>query len=254
MDYALITGASYGIGSAFAHALAAEGRNLILTARSGDRLESLAAQLRRPGIDVHTLALDLAAPDGVARLCAAVRERGWTVDLLVNNAGFGSGGEFAQLELAHEVRMLDLNVRAVVALTHYFLGPMRDRRRGAILNVASTAAFQAVPFMTTYAASKAFVLNFSLGLWRENRRYGVHVMALCPGTTETNFFAAAGVRPRRAVMQTAEAVVAAGLHGLRRRRPLVVSGWHNKLMVFTERLVPRTLVIHLAARFMEDTT
>ncbi|MHB8736345.1 MAG: SDR family NAD(P)-dependent oxidoreductase, partial [Terriglobales bacterium] len=115
----------------------------------------------------------------------------------------------------------------------------------------STASFQPVPFMTTYAATKAFVLNFSLGLWRENRRYGVHVMALCPGTTATHFFEAAGIRPRRAVMQTAEDVVAAGLRGLRRRRPWVVSGWQNKLMVFMERVMPRTLVINLAARFME---
>jgi len=251
MDYALITGASYGIGSAFAHALAAQGRNLILTARSDDRLQQLAGELQRYGVGIQIFAVDLAAPDGVARLCEFVARRDLTVDLLINNAGFGSGGEFAKLELRDEVRMLDLNVRAVVALTHYFLRPMRDRRQGAILNVASTASFQPVPFMTTYAATKAFVLNFSLGLWRENRRYGVHVMALCPGTTATHFFEAAGIRPRRAVMQTAEDVVAAGLRGLRRRRPWVVSGWQNKLMVFMERVMPRTLVIHLAARFME---
>lgn len=245
-----MTGASSGIGAAFARALARRGQALVLTARSREALLDLQRELQRPDLPVQVVTADLSTDAGVESLLATARQQGWAVDLLVNNAGFGSGGDFAVLDQEHELQMLQLNVRALVRLTHACLAPMRERRRGAIINVASTAAFQPVPYMATYAASKAFVFHFSMALWRENRDLGVHVMALCPGTTATNFFHAAKIEAQSLGMQTPEAVVAAALRGLDQRRAYVVSGWHNRLMVASERLAPRTLVTGVAARFI----
>lgn len=248
--YALVTGASSGIGAAFARALAQRGQALLLTARSRDALLRLQQELQRPDLPVRVIPADLSTDAGVESLLDTTRQEGWAVDLLVNNAGFGSGGDFAQLDQERELQMLQLNVRALVRLTHACLAPMRERRRGAIVNVASTAAFQPVPYMATYSASKAFVFNFSMALWRENRDLGVHVMALCPGTTATHFFEVARIEAQSLGMQTPEAVVAAALHGLDHRRPYVISGWHNRLMVASERLAPRTLITDIAARFI----
>src|SRR5205807_6931432 len=135
--------------------------------------------------------------------------RGLEIDLLINNAGFGSMGDFATLDLERELNMIDLNVRSLVEMTYRFLAPMRERKGGAIINLASTAGFQPVPYMATYAAAKAFVLSFSEALWEENRPYGIKVMALCPGVTETGFFEAAHIeqRPPGRIIQTAEDVV-----------------------------------------------
>lgn len=248
--YALVTGASSGIGAAFARALARRGQALVLTARSRDALLDLQRELRRPDLPVQVVTADLSTDAGVETLLDSIHREGWAVDLLVNNAGFGSGGDFAALDPDRELQMLQLNVRALVRLTHAWLAPMRARRRGAIVNVASTAAFQPVPYMATYAASKAFVFNFSMALWRENRDFGVHVMALCPGTTATNFFDAAHIEAQSLGMQSPEAVVAAALRGLDQRRPYVISGWHNRLMVASERLAPRALITDIAARFV----
>lgn len=248
--YALVTGASSGIGAAFARALARRGQPLVLTARSQTALLDLQRELQRPDLPVQVISADLSTDEGVDALINGTRREGWEIDLLVNNAGFGSGGDFIELEADRELQMLQLNVRALLRLTHACLRPMRDRRRGAVINVASTAAFQPVPFMATYAASKSFVLSFSMALWRENRDFGVHVMALCPGTTATNFFDAARIDARKFGMQSAEEVVAAALRGLERRRPCVISGWHNRLMVASERLAPRTFVTEIAARFV----
>ena len=163
--------------------------------------------------------------------------------MLINNAGFGSMGDFAKLDLDHELAMIELNIRALVDLTQRFIKPMRDRKRGTIINLASTAAFQPVPYMATYAATKAFVLSFSEALWEENRLHGVHVMALCPGVTETNFFHASAIdRPPMRTIQTAEEVVETALRALDRKKNLVVSGWTNWFTVEAERFVPRSLV------------
>lgn len=250
--YALITGASSGIGAAFARALAQRGQPLLLTARSQPALLDLQRELQRPDLPVQIVPADLATDAGVDALVEAARRQEGALDLLVNNAGFGSGGDFAVLDAQRELQMLQLNVRALVRLTQAFLAPMRERRHGAIINVASTAAFQPVPYMATYAASKSFVFNFSMALWRENRDFGVHVMSLCPGTTATNFFHAANIEAQSLGMQTPEAVVAAALRGLERRRPYVISGWHNRLMVVSERLAPRALVTDIAARFIRQ--
>src|ERR671928_186613 len=195
MKVALITGASSGIGEVFARRLAARGENVVLVARTGERLNAICNELGRAHANVvaQSVALDLSEADAPQRLFDETNQRGLEVDTLINNAGFGSMGEFLTLDIARELQMIDLNVKALVALTRLYLAPMRERKRGAIVNVASTAAFQPVPYMATYAATKAFVLSFSEALWDENRAHGVHVMALCPGVTETNFFEASGM-------------------------------------------------------------
>lgn len=252
MNTALITGASSGIGEAFARRLAALGRNVFLVARSEDKLVTLCNEIGRLNrIRAQYLALDLLKPESPLRLFEEAEKRGLVVDLLINNAGFGSFGDFVKQDLARELNIIDLNVKALVQLTHRFLPPMRERKQGAIINVASTAGFQPVPFMATYAATKAFVLSFSEALWEENRPYGVEVMALCPGVTETNFFEAAhSKKPPARVAEAPEDVVDTALRGLQRRKSHVISGWTNFLMVEAERLVARSLVVRIAGRMM----
>lgn len=254
MNTALITGASSGIGEVFARKLAARGRNVLLVARSEDKLITLCNELGRSNsIRAQYVALDLSEPDAAERLFAEAEKRGSTIDLLINNAGFGSMGDFSQLDLKRELNMIDLNIKSLVELTYKFLAPMRERRRGAIINVASTAAFQAVPFMATYAATKAFVLSFSEALWEENRPFGIKVMALCPGVTETNFFEAArGRKPPARVSQSPEEVVETALNGLNRGKSHIISGWTNFLMTQSERLAPRSLVTRVAGRMMRS--
>ncbi len=254
MNTTLITGASSGIGEVFARKLAARGRNVLLVARSEDRLITLCNELGRSNsIRAQYVALDLSEPDAAERLFAEAEKRGLSIDLLVNNAGFGSMGDFSKLDLARELNMIDLNIKSLVELTWKFLAPMRERKQGAIINVASTAGFQAVPFMATYAATKAFVLSFSEALWEENRPYGIKVMALCPGVTETNFFEAArGKKPPARVAQTPEEVVETALKGLDRGKSHIISGWTNFMMTQSERLAPRSLVTRVAGRMMRS--
>ena len=254
MNTTLITGASSGIGEVFARKLAARGRNVLLVARSEEKLVTLCNELGRSNsIRAQYVALDLSKPESPARLFEEAEKRGLTVDMLINNAGFGSMGEFGKLDLARELNMIDLNVKALVELTHRFLQPMIERKQGAIINVASTAAFQAVPFFATYAATKAFVLSFSEALWEENRAQGIKVLALCPGVTDTNFFEAArGQKPPARVSQTPEEVVDVALRGLDRGKSHIISGWTNYLMTEGERLAPRSFVTRLAGRMMRS--
>jgi short-subunit dehydrogenase len=252
MNATLITGASSGIGEVFARRLAARGRNVLLVARSEDKLITLCNELGRSNsIRAQYVALDLSLPESPARLFEEAEKRGLTIDLLVNNAGFGSFGDFAKADLARELNMIDLNVKSLVDLTYRFLQPMRARKQGAIINVASTAAFQGVPFMATYAATKAFVLSFSEALWEENRTFGIKVMALCPGVTDTNFFEAArGEKPPARTSQTPEEVVDTALRALARGKSHVISGWINRVLTESERLAPRSLVTRMAGRMM----
>ncbi|HET9787369.1 MAG TPA: SDR family oxidoreductase [Pyrinomonadaceae bacterium] len=252
MNTTLITGASSGIGEAFARRLAGRGRNVLLVARSEDKLVSLCNELGRiNSIRAQYVAIDLSKRDSPARLFDETEKRGLFIDMLVNNAGFGSMGRFTGLDLARELEMIDLNVKALVDLTHRFLIPMQARKQGIIINVASTAGFQPVPFMATYAATKAFVLSFSEALWEENRPHGVHVMALCPGVTETNFFEAAKIqKPPLRGAQTPEDVVETALRGLSRGKSHIVSGWTNLLMIESERLVPRSFVARITGRVL----
>jgi uncharacterized protein len=254
MNTTLITGASSGIGAAFARKLAARGRNVLLVARSEDKLIALCNELGRvSSVRAQYFTLDLLQPEAPAQLFEETQKRGLVIDMLVNNAGFGSMDEFVKLDLARELEMIDLNVKSLVELTHRFLQPMRERKQGTIINVASTAGFQPVPYMATYAATKAFVLSFSEALWEENREHGVHVMALCPGVTDTNFFSAARMnRPALRTIQTAEEVVDAALRGLAQRKPSVISGWFNWFQVEAERIVPRSVVVRIAGKALRS--
>ncbi|HJZ83012.1 MAG TPA: SDR family oxidoreductase [Pyrinomonadaceae bacterium] len=254
MKTTLITGASWGIGEAFARQLAERGHNLLLVARSEDRLVALCSEVgRSQSIRAEYMAIDISQPDAPQRLFAETMQRDLEIDLLVNNAGFGSMGEFAKLDLGRELNMIDLNIRALAELTHRFLQPMKERRAGAIINVASTAGFQPVPFMATYAATKAFVLSFSEALWEEYRSYGIKVMALCPGVTETHFFEASRMqRPPARTSQTPEEVVEVALRALESGKSSVISGWTNRLLVGTERLVPRQLILRAAGAVLRN--
>ncbi|GLZ77943.1 dehydrogenase [Actinorhabdospora filicis] len=186
MSTALITGASSGIGTAFAERLAAEGHDLVLVARTKDRLDAIAARLRAAhGIAVDVIPQDLSLPGAAAAITERLTR---PVDLLVNNAGFGTSGRFEDIDADAEHRMLMVNVVALVDLTHALLPGMLERGHGGVINIASTAGFQPSPYFASYAATKTFVLNFSLALWAEYEKRGVRVLAVCPGPTETAFF------------------------------------------------------------------
>jgi short-subunit dehydrogenase len=249
-DRALVTGASSGIGAAFAHALRARGSRLVLVARRAQRLSELSNALGGPP-DVAVLPLDLTLPDAVPRLVAFLADHAITVDLLINNAGVGWTGPFLDQPEESIHPIIDLNVRALVGLTRAFVPGMVERRRGRVVNVVSTSAFQPVPFLNIYAASKAFVLSFTEGLATELEGTGVRVQALCPGLTESEFHETSGtakVSFTKTRMMPAEAVVAASLRALDRGRPLrVVPGWRNRAVAEAQRLVPRAMVRAVAA-------
>ena len=253
---ALITGASSGIGEAFAEALAADGSDLILVARSKDKLDALARRIaEKHGRRVEVIAADLAEPSPGARIAASVAKLGMDVDLLLNNAGFGTAGAFHKTPPQRSAQMIALNVAAVVDLTHAFLPAMVERGRGAIVNVASVAAFQPTPTMSVYGASKAFVLSFSEGLWAEYRKKGVRVMAVCPGPVDTPFFEATGTPGLRktippGMMMTADQVVRDSLRALAAGRTYVVPGLLNKAVAATPRLMPRKLMAVMAGKAM----
>lgn len=248
---ALITGASYGIGEAFAKRLASKGANIILTARSADKLDALAAELRTQyGIDVTVIAADLADNSSPQKIFDMTEGGGRRVDLLINNAGFGSVGNFIDIPLDRQMEMIQVNVNALVRMSHLFLPKMIERRSGSVIQLASVAAFQGVPYFSIYAATKAFIMNFAEGLWGECREYGVNVMALCPGPTISNFAKVAGTTKKLnpSKIQTAEAVVDEALEGLEQKRSVVVTGRSNKIMVMAERFVSRMFVTKAAAK------
>ena len=247
--WALVTGASAGIGWALAEQLAAEGANVVLTARRRERLEQLAASLRnRNNVRVEIIAADLAQASAPEEIFAFTQAQGIAVDLLVNNAGFGANGEFLKIPRARQLEMVQVNITAVVQLTHLFLPAMIERRSGDILIVSSSAAFQAVPYITTYAATKAFDLLFAEGLAEEMRPYGIRVCALCPGSTTTEFHQVAGQPDRtKRGQEPAEKVARVGLDALAREKSLVISGLGNRLGVESQRLAPRRFVTRMAA-------
>ncbi len=248
---ALVTGASSGIGEAFARALAARGAHLVLAARSAAKLEALAAELSaRHGIRASAIPADLARPGAAGELAREIQARALVVDALINNAGFATYGPFESTSPEREREEVQLNVAAVVELCHAFLPGMLARGQGAIVNVASTAAFQPVPYMAVYGATKAFVLSFTEALWYEARERGVSVLALCPGATETRFFEVAqapGLFPSR---EKPEAVVERALRALARGRAHVIPGLGNELLVQSARFAPRSGVTRMAASMM----
>ena len=245
----LVTGASSGIGEQFALKLGRRGHNLVLTARSENRLHDLAARLRaeNPGIDVEVIAADLAQPGSAAALTAELAARGVEVDVLINNAGFGSHNPVAEEDPDNVAREIQLNCSSLAELTVRLLPAMLTRDRGGVLNVASTAAFQPLASMAVYGASKAFVLSFTEALWAETRTTGVRVMALCPGATETGFFDAAGKEFLTQGRQSADHVAEFGLRAFfNGRAPSVIPGVANKLGATGYRFVPRAMLARFA--------
>jgi short-subunit dehydrogenase len=253
--YALVTGASSGIGECFARALGARKWNLVLVARTGQKLSALAKELGPAyGIVVAPLSLDLSAPGAARGLAATLHERQLEIGLLVNNAGFGARGHFHTLSLDRQSEMLRLNTQALTELTRLVVPAMVANRHGAIINVSSTASFQPVPYTAVYAASKAFVTSFSMSLAEELRPYGISVVTLCPGGTRTNFFEAShyGARKLPGGLQDPKEVVAEALEALDRGGGLVVPRLFNKFFLEIQRFVPRGWVPRFSARIFRE--
>lgn len=247
--WALVTGASAGIGVALAEELAAGGTHLVLTARRLDRLQEVADSLRKKhGVQTLVFAADLARRDAPTNIYEFCREKGLRIDLLINNAGFGQYGEVRESQTQRLLDMVEVNCTAVVHLTRLFLPEMAARRGGDILILASTAAFQAVPYISTYAATKAFDLYFAEGLAEEMKPHGIRVCALCPGSTESEFHAVAGQERFTAKNQEpADKVARTGLKALAAGKSYVISGVGNYLGAHSQRLVPRRVVTQVAA-------
>lgn len=244
---ALITGASAGLGVDFARQLSARGHRLVLAARRADRLEALASELG----NARAIPIDLSAPDATARLMTDLHAAGEQVELLVNNAGFGLGGGFAGLDATRQRQMIDLNVGTLTELCRAVAPGMIERRSGALLNLASTAAFQPGPGMAVYFATKAYVLSFTEALHEELKPFGIKVSALCPGPTRTEFGDVAGFPNKgafdRLSMASAD-VVAIGLKALDRNQAVAIAGAVNKVGAFSTRFVPRAAVRKIAGR------
>jgi short-subunit dehydrogenase len=255
-ETALVTGASGGIGEEFARLLAAGGANLVLVARSHDKLAALARDLSAAhGVQARALACDLSAQDTTERIVADLHEHGIAVDTLVNNAGFATFGPFVDTPGEEEARLLQVNIVALTQLTKRLLPRMVERRHGRVLNVASTAAFQPGPLMAVYYASKAYVLSLSEALANETEGTGVTVTCLCPGPTKTGFQDRAGMRESKLfstlrVMSAAD-VARAGYDGMMAGRTIVIPGLSNKLGVQFLRVSPRAMVTRVVRRIQE---
>ena len=247
---AIVTGASSGIGEALAVAMGAQGTHVVLVARSVDRLTALAARIEGAGGKATVLPADLAAPGAAQRLFDEIQQRDLPVDTLVNNAGFGFYGPFETEAPVHLGEMLQVNIVALTELTRLFV-PSLLERRGAVLNVASTVAFQPSPYMSAYGATKAFVLSLSEALWAEYRARGLHVAAVCPGPVETPFIDAMGAGVRSTVVfrmaLSVDDVVRACLRALDGKRPTRIVGLVNWLLAQTSRFSPRALTARVSA-------
>lgn len=248
MSYVLITGASSGIGEVFAKQLAAQGHDLILSARRKDKLDEIANKLsQQHKIKVETVSADLAVCEGSHALAQAILEKGWKVNGLINNAGFGDRGLFRELSLDRQLQMIQLNVTSLVELTHRLLPLLRREKDAFIINVASTAAFQAGPKMAIYYATKAFVLSFSEALHEELKQDNIYVSTLCPGATMSEFAQEANMSNTKlfkAGAMTAEDVVKKSLQ--KKKKAIVITGWKNIFGVWSGKLSPRSVTRKLA--------
>ncbi len=250
----LVTGASAGIGVELARALARRGHGVTLVARRRDRLDQLAQELNGSGVRVEVIDCDLSAAAGRDRLAEAIDALGLRVEVLCNNAGFGSAGPFVKLERERELEMVRLNCEALIDLCARYAPPMVERGRGAILNVASSAAFQPLPGQAAYAASKALVLSFTEALHQELARKGVAVTALCPGPVKTEFTEVAGIAEVESstpafFWATASDVAEAGVRGLETGRRVVIPGRLNRVTAVAGSYTPNALFLRAAARF-----
>jgi short-subunit dehydrogenase len=252
---ALVTGASGGIGEELARLFAADGHDLVLVARSRDKLARLSEELAaKHGVKARVLASDLARPDGPQEIFDELQGAGVSIDALVNNAGFGSYGLFAETDSQSELGLLQVNVVALTHLSKLFLPGMIARRRGYLMNVASTAAFQPGPLMAVYYASKAYVLSLSEALANECEGTGVVVSALCPGPTETGFVAAAGMQESKLFERgamTAREVAEDGYRGMLAGKGIVIPGFRNNLLARSIGLFPRGLVTRVVRGIQE---
>lgn len=253
---ALVTGASSGLGAEFAQQLAASGCHLLLTARRADRLENLAQQLRQAhGVQVDVMATDLGNRAGRDALYQALNGLNRPVDILINNAGFGVFGSFADADWSRLDHMLEIDIRALTELTHRLLPGMRAAQRGFVLNVSSIGAYQPTPTYAAYSAAKSYVLMFSEALRHELKQENIHVTALSPGITATEFLQVSGQRAtlyQRLCMMQAPDVVRTGLRALAKNKADVVPGLINKLTVWSHRLSPRALQTTLAYLMMKN--
>lgn len=250
--WALITGASSGIGAEFARRLAALGMHLVLTARRETPMRELADQLfTQHGTKCEVIPCDLADPAGPEQLFKAVDASGHAIELLINNAGFGVVGTVESTDRERVLSMLQLNMTSLTDLTYRFLPGMLERNSGAIINVASVAGFQPVAYMGAYAASKSYVLHFSESLWTEVGDHGVTVMAVCPGPTRTEFFETAGVGGwlKKQSAQTPEQVVKTALKALEKKRQYIVCGWKNYILSLLVRLASRKTAVNGSRKF-----
>ena len=250
MKTALVTGASSGIGETFARELASRNTDLILVARSQDKLEQLATELTaRHEIKAEIIVKDLTESASGKAVFDEVQARGLTVDLLINNAGLGDYGVLGDRPLSKQLAMVQLNITVLLELTGLFLPVMQQRNSGGIINISSIAGFQPLPYMSVYAATKAFVLNFSEALWAENRNSGVNVLAVCPGPTESQFFKRADFPDTftggsASSMASSEEVVQQSLEAIDKRQSTIVTGGiGNQLIANVPRFFPRDLLV-----------
>ena len=247
--WALVTGASSGIGAALARELAKHGAKLILTARRRDRLETLAAELTAKGTEVRIVTADLNDPAAPQKIYDVTEGAGLAVDILINNAGLGQYGAFCASPVEQELSQVRVNCEAMVRLSRLFLPRMVERRRGWVMVVASTASFQPLPYFATYAATKAFDRFFALGLAAEAARFGVKVTALCPGPTESEFFTisrAGAFRSRK--VQPAEEVARMGVAALARGRRIIIPNFAGNALAFIVRFVPAGLITYFVEK------
>lgn len=245
-NWILITGASAGIGEAFARRFAREGWNLVLVARSRKRLEALREELEeRHAIQAHVIEMDLTKEDAVRRIFEETNHMGLEIEGLINNAGSSRRGKFFETGLDDYLKVAHLNIRALMELTHRYGKEMVKRKRGFIINVSSTASFQPLPYTAVYAATKAFVTFFTEALWMELKGVGVRVLNLCPGLTKTGFGIAAGYHDFRqdSFAQRPEEVVETAFRALNTNQPTVISGFQNRLLYYLARLAPHRLLL-----------
>lgn len=248
---ALITGASSGIGEAFAYKLAEMGAILVLTARRFDKLQELALKLNEQyGVRVFVFAADLIKKDAPEKLYDQIIKEGLTIDLLINNAGFGKWTNFLDETIEVYENMLELNINALVKLTHLFIPAMLKNGSGGIINVASTGAFQPCPYVGVYCASKSFVLAFSEALYGEYHKKGIIITALCPGNTSTGFQSIARANTRGMNADTPETVAHMGIKSMLKGKSFKIVGFTNYLASFIPRLFPRKTVINIVSNMM----
>lgn len=250
MKVTLITGASGGIGEALTHKFAERKHHLLLISRNADKLAALCKKLAGEfGINAQFIAADLTKPEAPDLVFLETQNRGLEVETLINNAGVGSGGAFTELSLKSELEIMQLNNSALVALTHFCLPAMQNKKQGTIINIASMAAFMPVPYMAVYAATKVFVRSFTEAIAEECKPYNIHVMLLCPGLTSTNFNKAAGIDNEKgkaltagASLQTPEQVAGEALKAVDKKKNFVVSGIKNKIGAAFLALLPNNII------------